>query len=193
MIVLSAFTVAMPPPDVTAPVIVSVSPSTSLSLASGLKVTAVSSSVVTVSVPPTGASFTGSTVIVTVWFTSSNESLTTYSNDAVPLKFEPGVKITVSPLMIAVPLLGFSTRRIERMSPSASVSPFSRSLIWIVICVSSSVEKASASGFGAAFKNTSPSAKLRMRAPLMTSVPSSPSALGSRSVTVTDVRSPTML
>src|SRR5436309_1071249 len=92
---------------VVAALIVSGSPSTSLSLISGAIVTAVFFGVVAASLTATGGSFTGVTVtVISAEAVPPLPSLMLYPTVAVPLKFVLGVKTTLVALTImAVPFV----------------------------------------------------------------------------------------
>src|SRR5207302_969941 len=103
--------------------IVRLSPSTSLSLSSGLIVTGTSSAVLALSSTATGASFTALTVtVISAEFVPPLPSLIVYPIGAVALKLVAGVHTTlVPPTITAVPLVAV-TLVIVRLSPSTSLS-----------------------------------------------------------------------
>src|SRR5437016_9500648 len=104
-------------------VIVRMSPSTSLSLSSGLIVTGTSSSVLALSSTATGASFTALTVtVISAEFVPPLPSLIVYPIVAVPLKLVAGVNTTlVPPTITAVPLVSVAQTSV-RQSPTTSLS-----------------------------------------------------------------------
>src|SRR6266699_3435868 len=117
-------------------VIVSGSPSTSLSLTSGWMVTLTSSSVLVKSFTATGGSFTGVTVtVIKALAVPPLPSLMVSPIVAVPLKLVAGVNTTFVPAMLAVPLVGLTDIMING-SPSTSLSLTSA---WMVTLTSSSV------------------------------------------------------
>src|ERR1051325_11505376 len=127
-------------------VMVSVSPSTSLSLTSTGMVTRVSSGVVAASFTAIGASLTAVTVtVISAVAVPPLPSLIVYPILAVPTKFVAGVNTTLVPEMLAVPLVGLTLVMVS-VSPSTSLSLTSTGM---VTRVSSGVVAASFTAIGA--------------------------------------------
>src|SRR6185503_16985019 len=115
---------------VVASVMISGSPSRSVSLVNGEMVTGTSSGVVALSSPPTGGSLTGVTVTVTVAeAVPPLPSLMVYGMVVVPLKLVDGLKTRlVPPTMITVPLVVVASMMISG-SPSRSLSLASGTMV----------------------------------------------------------------
>src|SRR5205809_112554 len=129
-------------------VMISGSPSTSLSLTSAWIVTDTSSSVFVKSFTATGGSFTPVTVMLTIALAVLPlPSHRQYAVDAVPLKLAAGVNTTFVPAMLAVPLVGLTEVMING-SPSTSLSLTSA---WIVTDTSSTVFVKSFTATGGSF------------------------------------------
>src|SRR5688572_10919306 len=117
-------------------IIVSVSPSTSLSLASAWMVTDTSSTVLVTSLTATGGSLSALTVtVISALAVPPLPSPTGQPSVLSPTKSAAGVKRTFVPEMTAVPLVGLTVVMVS-VSPSTSLSLASA---WMVTDTSSTV------------------------------------------------------